>query len=236
MSFACSPRSERTPRVYIWKLICKTGYINCPDVRKRCLLPTAPEQKFALQLNRTIVLVGLMGAGKTSVGKRLAAFLDVTFADSDHEVEAAAGMSISDIFAQFGEAHFRDGERKVISRLLTSDPCVLATGGGAFLSDQVRDDVSRLGVSVWLDADLDTLWDRVKDRDTRPLLKRDNPRQVLSDLLDARAPVYARAAIRVPSDPDISHEVMVRRILEAIRADDLAHPSRPATLTMRPAS
>lgn len=199
-------------------------------------MTSPPEQKVTVRLTRPIVLVGLMGAGKTSIGKRLAAFLDVPFHDSDHEIETAAGMTIAEIFARYGEPHFRDGERKVIRRLLTAEPGILATGGGAFVSAELREDIARNGLSVWLNADLDTLWDRVKDRDTRPLLKQANPRQVLSDLLEARREHYAKAAITVPSEAGVAHDVMVRRILEAVRAWDLAHPEQRPTLERRMAA
>lgn len=195
-------------------------------------MPAAAEQKTTIRLNRMLVLVGLMGAGKTSVGKRLAAALEVPFYDSDHEIEAAAGLEVREIFERFGEAYFRDGERRVILRLLDGAPAVLATGGGAFMAPELREELNRRALTIWLDAELDTLWDRVKDRTTRPLLQQPEPRKVLGALLAERGPVYAKAAIRVPSEPDLRHEEMVRRILEAVRADDLAHPERMPTLEM----
>lgn len=182
------------------------------------------------RLTRTVALVGIMGAGKTSVGKRLSAFLKVSFFDSDHEIEKAAGMQVKEIFESFGEPYFRDGEARVVARLLAGAPCVLATGGGVFVREQNRDNISERGVSVWLDAKLDTLWDRVKDRTTRPLLQQPNPKQVLSDLLDARRAHYAQAQVRVISDAGISHDMMVRRILTAIQKDDQKHPERTPTL------
>ncbi|WP_297970017.1 shikimate kinase, partial [uncultured Amaricoccus sp.] len=133
-------------------------------------------------LNRTLVLVGLMGAGKTSVGKRLAALLGVPFTDSDAEIVAAAGMSIPEIFASLGEPAFRDGERRVIARLLSDSPRVLATGGGAFIEPRTRAEIRAQATSVWLRADLDLLWDRVRDRPGRPLLAAPDPRAVLADL------------------------------------------------------
>lgn len=184
----------------------------------------------SVSLTRPIVLVGLMGAGKTSVGKRLAAFLNVPFRDSDHEIEAAAGMEVREIFERFGEAYFRDGEARVISRLLNETPGILATGGGAFMAEAVRRDIAAHGLSVWLDGALETLWARVKDRNTRPLLQEADPKAKLAALLEARRPTYALAQVRVPSDPGISHEVMVRRILEAVHAYDKAHPGQPAVL------
>lgn len=191
--------------------------------------PTETPDK-RLTLTRPIVLVGLMGAGKTSVGRRLAAALGVAFRDSDHEIETAAGLEIREIFERFGEAYFRDGEQKVVRRLLSDPPGVLATGGGAFVSPHVREAVSDLGVSVWLNADLATLWERVRDKPTRPLLQKPNAREVLGGLLADRAPVYALADIEVHSDRDVTQDRMVRRIIAAIQAHDAAHPERPPTL------
>ncbi|MEM8788855.1 MAG: shikimate kinase [Pseudomonadota bacterium] len=189
-----------------------------------------PARKIAVRLTRSLVLVGLMGAGKTSVGKRLAAFLDVNFADSDQEIELAAGLEVREIFERYGEAHFREGEARVIQRLLDGPPRVLATGGGAFMAPSIRAAIAEAGVSVWLDADLPTLWARVKDKPTRPLLQQSQPRQVLAGLLETRRPTYALADVRVPSAGGVAHETMVRAILEGVRAYDLAHPDRPAAL------
>ncbi len=186
--------------------------------------------KYTLRLTRPLVLVGLMGAGKTSVGRRLADFLKVPFQDSDVEIEAAAGLEVREIFERFGEAYFRDGERRVIARLLGEAPGVLATGGGAFVSADIREMVADAGLSVWLDADLETLWSRVKDRPSRPLLQRPDAKSVLAGLLETRRTAYSEAAVRVVSERDLSHEVMVRRILEAIVAYDRAHPDQAATL------
>ncbi|MEO1275558.1 MAG: shikimate kinase [Pseudomonadota bacterium] len=193
-------------------------------------MPEIADQTARVRLNRTLVLVGLMGAGKTSVGRRLAAAIDVPFLDSDAEIEAAHGLEIREIFETFGEPYFRDGEARVIRRLLDGPPAVLATGGGAFMADALRADIQARALTIWLDADLPTLWARVKDRPTRPLLQQPEPRNVLARLLEERSPVYAEAALRVPSDPGQSHEVMMRRILEAVRAWDLAHPADPPTL------
>ncbi len=139
-------------------------------------------------------------------------------------------MEVREIFERFGEAYFRDGEARVISRLLGEAPGVLATGGGAFMAAPVRKDIAAHGVSVWLDAALETLWSRVKDRNTRPLLQQADPKGVLAKLLEERTPTYAQAQVRVPSDPGISHDAMVRRILAAVRAHDLAHPELPPVL------
>ncbi len=190
---------------------------------------TGPEPRPAdLRLTRTLVLVGLMGAGKTSVGKRLAAMLRVPFVDSDVEIEAAAGMTIPEIFARLGETEFRDGERRVIARLLDGRPMVLATGGGAFIEPATRAGIAAGGLSVWLRAELDVLWDRVRDRPGRPLLETADPRATLAALLERRAPVYAGADVVVDSRRGASHEAMARTIIDAVRERDRAHPdARP---------
>lgn len=151
------------------------------------------------QLTRTIALVGLMGVGKSTVGRKLAESLSARFVDSDEEIEKAAGLSVQEIFDKLGEPEFRRGERRVIERLLTGPPIVLATGGGAYIDPETRALLKEKATTVWLRADLETIWKRVSRRDTRPLLKRDNPRQVLADLHAARAPVYAEADIVVDS-------------------------------------
>jgi shikimate kinase len=172
--------------------------------------------------DRTIVLVGLMGAGKTTVGRRLARLMDRPFKDADREIERAAGRSVSEIFADFGEAAFRDGERKVIARLLESEgPLVLALGGGAFADPATRALVRDRAVSVWLKADLDTLMNRVARKDTRPLLQTDDPRAVMADLMERRAPAYAEADIHVPSDSK-SHDATARSILSALASETSA--------------
>ena len=148
---------------------------------------------------KTIVLVGLMGAGKTSVGRLLAKRLDLEFIDADDEIEQAARCSIEQIFESHGEAEFRDGERRVIARLLTGPTHVLATGGGAFMRKETRDAIRGRGISVWLRADLDLLLRRVSRRKNRPLLRNENPRQTLEKLIEERYPVYAEADIVVDS-------------------------------------
>lgn len=150
------------------------------------------------QLHKTVVLVGMMGSGKTAIGRALAARLDVAFLDSDAAIEEAATATIAEIFARDGEAFFRKREAEVIERLLTGPPAILSTGGGAFLSDKVRKMIDDHGVAVWLDAKLGTLWERVRHKDTRPLLRTANPRQTLSDIFDARGPIYAQARLRLP--------------------------------------
>ena len=153
----------------------------------------------ALEPRRSIVLVGLMGAGKTKIGRRLAARLGLPFFDSDEEIESAAGETIEEIFTNRGEAVFRDGERRVIARLLTGPVHVLSTGGGAFMDPGTRRVIASRGVSVWLRADLDVLFARVSRRTNRPLLKTPDPRAVLAELIDRRYPVYAEADITIDS-------------------------------------
>ena len=166
-------------------------------------------------LEKTIVLVGLMGAGKSSVGRHLAKHFGVKFMDADDEISAAAGCSIAEIFEVFGEAAFRDGEQRVISRLLDGGPQVLATGGGAFMSPQIRAKVREKGISVWLRADLDLLVRRTAKRGGRPLLEGDDPRAILAKLMDERYPVYAKADIAVDTF-DESPEATVKRIIEIL--------------------
>ena len=153
----------------------------------------------ALEPVRSIVLVGLMGAGKTKIGRRLAARLGLPFFDSDEEIESAAGETIEEIFSNRGEAVFRDGERRVIARLLAGPVHVLSTGGGAFMDPATRRVIAARGVSVWLRADLDVLFARVSRRTNRPLLKTPDPRAVLAELIDRRYPIYAEADVTVDS-------------------------------------
>ena len=153
-----------------------------------------------LPVAQTIVMVGLMGAGKSAVGRRLADRLGLPFVDADSEIEEAAGCSIEDIFERFGEAAFREGERRVMARLLEGPAQVLATGGGAFMDSETRSRVRESGISVWLSADIDTLYERVMRRQGRPLLKQDDPRAVLERLIAERGPVYAEADIVVESE------------------------------------
>jgi len=166
-------------------------------------------------LRRTIALVGMMGAGKSSVGRRLAARLDVPFCDADAEIEAAAGCTISDIFEQYGESAFRDGERKVIGRLLGEPPHVMATGGGAFIDPETRARMKECAVSVWLKAPVDVLLARILRKDTRPLLKAGEPREVLERLLTEREPIYALADIAIESESG-PHCETVERIMAAL--------------------
>jgi shikimate kinase len=167
--------------------------------------------------SRAIVLVGLMGAGKSKVGRRLAARLGLPFFDSDPEIEAAAGESIEEIFANRGEGVFRAGERRVIARLLAQPVHVLATGGGAFMDPATRELVARRGVSLWLRADLDVLVSRVLRRSNRPLLKQGDPRAILAQLIERRYPLYAAADVVVDSG-DGSPEATVGRAIAALAA------------------
>lgn len=175
----------------------------------------APAPSGGGRLERTIALVGMMGVGKSTVGRKLADSLGAGFVDSDDEVEKAAGLSVQEIFARLGEAEFRRGERRVIERLVNGPPIVLATGGGAYLDADTRALLKEKATTIWLRADLEVIWKRVSRRDTRPLLKRDNPKQVLADLAAARAPVYAEADIVVESGEAPASEA-VRKIREAL--------------------
>lgn len=167
-------------------------------------------------LKKTVVLVGMMGAGKTAVGTALARQLGVPFLDSDDEIVKAAGRTIPEIFARDGEAFFREKESRVLSRLLAGTPCVLSTGGGAFMAEANRTEIDAKGVSVWLRADLDLLWQRVRNKSTRPLLHTPNPRRTLADLLAAREPVYAEAALVVDSRAGLSVDHMADRVRTAL--------------------
>jgi shikimate kinase len=167
---------------------------------------------------RSIVLIGLMGAGKTAVGRRLASRLDLSFIDADTEIELAAGQSIKEIFAEHGEDYFREGERKVIARLLEGAPQVLATGGGAYMNPQTRDAIKAHGLSVWLKAELRVLLKRVQRRDHRPLLATGDPETVMRKLMAERNPVYAEADITVESR-EVPHDVIVGAVIDALAAN-----------------
>ncbi|MGO4707012.1 shikimate kinase [Microvirga sp. 2MCAF38] len=164
---------------------------------------------------RSLVLVGLMGAGKSTVGRRLAQKLGLPFRDADHEIEAAAGMTIPDIFAIHGEAHFRDGERRVIGRLLQDGPMVLATGGGAFMNAETRAGIAQSGISIWLRADLDVLMKRVRKRTNRPLLQSPDPEGTMRKLMEERHPIYATADLTVDSH-EAPHDRVVIDVIDAL--------------------
>jgi shikimate kinase len=170
-----------------------------------------------LALERTVALVGLMGAGKTTIGRRLAAALNLPFVDADEEIAAAAGLSIAEIFAKHGEGEFRRGERMVIERLLSEAPHILATGGGAFVNPDTRALMKQKAISVWLKAPLDVLMKRVARRDDRPLLREDDPRAVMQKLIDQRYPLYAEADLTVETGTG-PHNAAVADIVNALRA------------------
>jgi shikimate kinase len=174
---------------------------------------------------RSIVLVGLMGAGKSTVGRRLAQKLGLPFRDADNEIEAAAGMSIPDIFSIHGEGYFRDGERRVIARLLQEGPMVLATGGGAFMNEETRARIAENGISIWLRADLDVLMRRVRKRATRPLLQNADPEGTMRQLMEKRHPVYALADLTVESH-EAPHDRVVVEIM-GVLAEWLDKDGRP---------
>ena len=169
-----------------------------------------------LGLKKTIVMVGMMGAGKTAVGTALARALGAPFLDSDEEITRAADRSIAEIFERDGETFFRARETEVLNRLLHGAPCVLSTGGGAFLSDTNRSLIRSTGVSVWLRADLDVLWARVRHKSTRPLLRTANPYQTLRALYETRLPFYQEADLAVDSSADLTVEDMAARVVESL--------------------
>jgi shikimate kinase len=178
-------------------------------------LPPAHQAILAALGTRSLVLVGMMGAGKSSIGRKLSQTLAIPFVDADPEIEAAAGMTIPEIFATYGEPYFRAGEARVIARLLDSGPQVLATGGGAFMRDETREAICAKAVSIWLKADFDVLLRRVRRRTDRPLLKTESPAATLKELIAERYPVYAQADLTVWSR-DVPHETIVAEILGAL--------------------
>lgn len=169
----------------------------------------------AARITRPVVLVGLMGVGKSTVGRKLAAMLGRDFIDADEAIVQAAGRSIPEIFETFGEAHFRDGERRVIARLIEEGHGVIATGGGAFVDPETRAAVLERGIAVWIDCDIDTLVERTSRRNNRPLLQQGDPREILTRLAEARAPFYGQAHIRIVSETG-PHADTARAIIEAI--------------------
>lgn len=179
--------------------------------------PQDSPESLSFGLPKSIVLIGMMGAGKTTIGRRVAERLGVRFVDADKEIEKAAGQSISELFEEYGEAYFRDGERRVIARLLSGPPCVVAAGGGAYIEPVTRATIDARAITLWLRADADVLWERVRRRSHRPLLRTGNPKATLEGLMAERYPVYAEADIVVDSE-DLPKEDMADRVIEALRA------------------
>ena len=177
-----------------------------------------PNPNVRYTLLKTVVMVGMMGAGKTAVGRALAQRLGVAFLDSDAEIEVAANRSVPEIFERDGEAFFRSRETQIIERLLIEKRCILSTGGGAFLSETNRTNISAQGISVWLNADLELLWSRVRSKDTRPLLRTDDPRGTLKNIYDQRVPIYSLADLTVGSAPEYSIEDMVDQVIDELIA------------------
>ncbi len=180
-----------------------------------------------LSLPRTVALVGLMGAGKSAIGRRLGQRLGLPFVDADDEIERAAGCTISEFFERFGETEFRNGERRVISRLLEEPPHVLSTGGGAYIDAATRALMREKALTVWLRADLDVLYDRVKKRSHRPLLRQGDPREILGRLIDQRYPIYAQADLIVESTAQPADRT-TEQVIEALRRH-LASPTTETT-------
>lgn len=169
----------------------------------------------ARRIDRPIVLVGMMGVGKSTIGRRLAAALDLPFTDADDEIEKAAQMSVSEIFERFGEDYFRDGERRVIARLMSEQPSVIAAGGGAFCQDETRALLLEKAITVWIDCDVQTLVERVGRKDTRPLLRDGDPHEIITRLKREREPYYSQAPIHIASESG-PHQQTTARILKAI--------------------
>lgn len=199
----------------------------------RPLAPPPDRTLLAVLGPRSIVLVGMMGAGKSSVGRRLANRLSLPFVDADNEIEAAAGMSIPDIFATHGEASFRSGEQRVIARLLQGGPQVLATGGGAFMNAETRQAIAAHGISIWLKADFDVLMRRIRRRTDRPMLHTDDPAATLKKLIEQRYPVYGLADLTIESR-EVPHSTVVDEIVAALnRHFALAVAPAPAAADLR---
>ena len=194
-----------------------------PDVMSPPKNPDTKPTPAPQSPEKSIVLVGLMGAGKTYIGKRLAKKLGMPFVDADVEIEAAADCSIEEIFSRYGEQAFRDGERRVIARLLDNAPCVVATGGGAFVNAETRENVRRAGISVWLKADVDVLLQRVSRRNNRPLLKNGDKRTTLERLVAERYPTYEEADFTVESGNE-SPDVTVNKVLDILRSRESEAP------------
>ncbi len=173
-------------------------------------------------LEKTVVLVGMMGAGKTAVGNALAKKIGAPFIDSDTQIEEAANQTIAEIFESSGEPFFRDKEALVLARLLNGEPCILSTGGGAFLQEGNREMIKKKGLAVWLSVDLELLWSRVRHKDTRPLLQIADPKAKLQELFDQRQPYYSQASLIVDADPNYSVQDMADKVVDSL----MDHPSR----------
>lgn len=184
------------------------------DVTEPASATLAERAKLTLG-KRNLIFIGLMGAGKSAIGRLTAQALGVPFVDSDHEIERVSRMTVSELFAAYGEEEFRALEARVLKRLLRSGPRVVSTGGGAYINERSRRQIKKGGLTVWLNADIEVLWERVNKRDTRPLLKTENPKQTLENLMRARYPVYAEADLVVLSR-DVKKETMVEEVLAAI--------------------
>ncbi len=182
-----------------------------------------------LRLSKTVVLVGMMGAGKTAVGTALAAHLGVPFVDSDAEIVAASNLGIAEIFERFGEPYFREKESQVLRRLLDGPAMILSTGGGAYLAAANRDMIAERGIAVWLRVEQSLLWARVRHKDTRPLLRTADPRRTLGELCAAREPLYAKAELVVDADPRLSVERMAMKVADALSARPDLWTERTAT-------
>lgn len=177
--------------------------------------PKSPQAAIKSHVDKPIVLVGLMGVGKSTIGRRLANRLNLPFVDSDDEIETAAGMKVGELFESYGEDYFRDGERRVIARLMDGSVKIIATGGGAFVNDETRELILKEAVAIWLNADIEVLAERVSRRDTRPLVRDTDPKTVLSELAGKRNQFYSQAPIHIQSGEG-AHEDTVDRILEAL--------------------
>ena len=174
----------------------------------------AQGQQYRLQ--RTVVLVGMMGSGKTAIGRALASRLDVPFVDSDAAIEQAAALSIAEIFVRDGEGFFRKRETEVLRRLLSGPPGIVSTGGGAFLAAQNRDAIAEMGVAVWLNADLETLWERVRHKDTRPLLRTPNPKATLTEIFNERSPIYALSGLQIGVNEHASIDQTTQSVINTL--------------------
>lgn len=203
------------PSFYIWPFV-QDHVIQekMSEIEQTMADRAQPRPRF--RLHKTVALVGMMGSGKTAVGRNLSTALDVPFRDSDAEIESAANLTVPEIFERDGERFFRKREAEVIARLLDASPGILSTGGGAFLAPDNRRNISARGLSLWLDADLDLLWQRVRHKDTRPLLRTPNPRATLAEIYAERVPIYRQADLSVRCAPELSIDAMGRRVIAAL--------------------